>query len=180
MSHWQADPLVLGLSAVALVGYVIGVNRLRIRQRPWNARRTVCWIAGLALWVFTACSSPSGGRSAATPFLSLPLLVVALAALAAGAPVTLVIEAAPWRRREPLRRALRGRLFRLLMVPLMSAALVILPTGLPTPRWSDGSLTGHNQTWGREAFWGLGGVVGVVLVIAVLARLVLQENAHTA
>jgi hypothetical protein len=183
LTHWQADPAVLGLSAAALVGYVVGVSVLRIRRRRWKARRTVCWIAGLALWAVTACSGAGGGRPTpltATPTVNMPLLALALAALAAGAPVTLVTEVAPERRREALRRVLCGRLSRLLLVLLVSVAMAILARGRAMPPWPWGLLTGRNQTWGREALWGLGGVVGVLLLVAVLARLVHQENAHTA
>jgi hypothetical protein len=37
LTRGQADPVVMGLSAVALVSYVVGVMRLRVRQRRWNA-----------------------------------------------------------------------------------------------------------------------------------------------
>ncbi len=88
--------LWIGLAAVALVGYLVGVVRLRRRGTPWPVARTIAWSAG---WLLTLYLATSGLWEYSTAVYSwhmvvhmtVNMLVPALCVL--GGPFTLLREA---------------------------------------------------------------------------------------
>jgi cytochrome c oxidase assembly factor CtaG len=55
-SSWQLEPVVLAIALLGAVGYLFGVSRLRRAGAPWPVGRTVAFLLGMALWVFTTCA----------------------------------------------------------------------------------------------------------------------------
>ena len=132
-SEWQAEPVVLAIAVLGTAGYLLGLVRMRRFGVPWPAGRTVAFLLGMALWVFVVCA----GLGVYEKYLftdravqSVLLLMVVPLLLAMGAPVSVLVEAAPERPRERLRALLRGRVAQVLMFPLVSTVVLIVPPWL--------------------------------------------------
>ena len=132
-SEWQAEPVVLAIAVLGTAGYLFGLVRLRRFGVPWAFGRTAAFLLGMALWVFTVCS----GLGVYEKYLftdravqSVMLLMVVPLLLAMGAPVSVLLEAAPERSRERMRALLRGRVAQVLMFPLVSTVVLIIPPWL--------------------------------------------------
>lgn len=132
-TEWQLEPVVSAVAVLALVGYLLGVARLRRSGEPWARGRTAAFVLGLALWVFTTCSGlgvyerlffTDRAVQAVVLLMVVPLL------LAMGAPVTVLVEGFGGRHRERMLAALRGRVSKVLMFPLVSTVLLIVPPWL--------------------------------------------------
>jgi cytochrome c oxidase assembly factor CtaG len=137
-SAWQLEPMVLAIAVVGTVGYLFGVSRLRRAARDgggaaWPFGRTFAFLLGMALWVFTTCAGLGVYEKVLftdRAVQSVLLLMIVPLLLAMGAPVTVLVEAAPAGGRERLRAALRGRAAQVLMFPLVSTVLLIVPPWL--------------------------------------------------
>ncbi|MET8544929.1 cytochrome c oxidase assembly protein [Kitasatospora sp. NPDC004799] len=116
----------------------------------WQPTRTAAFLGGLLLWIWCTCSGLGvydrvlfTDRAVQVVLL---LMVVPLL-LALGAPVSLLVEAAPAARRERLLRALRSRPSKVLMFPAVSTALLMAPPWLlyftPWYAWSVSSGLGN-------------------------------------
>ncbi|WP_224282004.1 cytochrome c oxidase assembly protein [Streptomyces sp. LS1784] len=175
-TSWTAEPLVLVLSVLLGAWYlaaVRGVNRAARERagggggqpgvgsggrRPgsgsgggrWQPTRTAAFLGGLLLWIWCTCSGLGvyerilfTDRAVQVVLL---LMVVPLL-LALGAPVSLLVEAAPAARRERVLRALRSRPSKVLMFPAVSTALLMAPPWLlyftPWYEWSVSSGLGN-------------------------------------
>jgi cytochrome c oxidase assembly factor CtaG len=132
-SEWQAEPVVLAIAVLGTAGYLLGLVRMRRSGVDWAFGRTAAFVLGMALWVFTVCS----GLGVYEKYLftdravqSVVLLMIVPLLLAMGAPVTVALEAAPERFRERLRAGLRGRVAQVLMFPLVSTVVLIVPPWL--------------------------------------------------
>ncbi len=101
---WQLEPAVLAWALAAAVLYVAAARRTR-----WKARRTVSWLAGIAV---VAVALQSGLDVYAGELLSvhmvqhLALTMLAAPLLVAGAPVTLALRTLRGRSRRAVARAL--------------------------------------------------------------------------
>jgi cytochrome c oxidase assembly factor CtaG len=129
-SAWQLEPVVLAIAVLGTVGYLYGVSRL---DRSWPFGRTFAFVLGMALWVFTTCAGLGVYEKVLftdRAVQSVLLLMIVPLLLAMGAPVTVLVEAAPAAPRERLRAALRGRAAQALMFPLVSTVLLIVPPWL--------------------------------------------------
>jgi cytochrome c oxidase assembly factor CtaG len=137
-SAWQLEPVVLAIAVVGSVGYLFGVSRLRRATRDsggttWPFGRTFAFLLGMALWVFTTCAGLGVYEKVLftdRAVQSVLLLMIVPLLLAMGAPVTVLVEAAPEGSRERLRAALRGRAAQVLMFPLVSTVVLIVPPWL--------------------------------------------------
>ncbi|MFC1411165.1 cytochrome c oxidase assembly protein [Streptacidiphilus sp. N1-12] len=132
-SSWQLEPVVLAIALLGTVGYLFGVSRLRRAGTAWPVGRTAAFLLGMALWVFTTCAGLGVYEKVLftdRAVQSVLLLMVVPLLLAMGAPVTVLVEAAPEGRRERLRAAVRGRAAQVLMFPLVSTVLLIVPPWL--------------------------------------------------
>lgn len=132
-SSWQWEPAVLAIAVLGTAGYLFGVSRLRRSGAGWRPGRTAAFLLGMALWVFTTCAGLGVYEKVLftdRAIQSVLLLMVVPLLLAMGAPVTVLVEAAPEPRRERLRAALGGRVARGLMFPLVSTVLLIVPPWL--------------------------------------------------
>ncbi|MFF4383119.1 cytochrome c oxidase assembly protein [Kitasatospora sp. NPDC001547] len=116
----------------------------------WQPTRTAAFLGGLLLWIWCTCSGLGvydrilfTDRAVQVVLL---LMVVPLL-LALGAPVSLLVEAAPAVRRGRLLRALRSRPSKVLMFPAVSTALLMAPPWLlyftPWYEWSVSSGLGN-------------------------------------
>ncbi|MGW7586546.1 cytochrome c oxidase assembly protein [Kitasatospora sp. NPDC054768] len=173
-TSWTAEPLVLVLSVLLGVWYLAAVRRVNraVGERAvgdraaagagdgrpvaghrggrWQPTRTAAFLGGLLLWVWCTCSGLGvydrilfTDRAVQVVLL---LMVVPLL-LALGAPVSLLVEAAPAARRERVLRALRSRPSKVLMFPAVSTALLMAPPWLlyftPWYEWSVSSGIGN-------------------------------------
>ena len=132
-SEWQAEPVVLAIAVLGSAGYLLGLVRLHRSGVSWAFGRTAAFLGGMALWVFTVCS----GLGVYEKYLftdravqSVVLLMLVPLLLAMGAPVSVLVEAAPERFREGMRALLRGRIAQVLMFPLVSTVVLIVPPWL--------------------------------------------------
>lgn len=129
LSSWQPD--VPALLLVALLGglYGWGVLRLRRRGEPWPVARTAVFaVVGLgALVVATMSALAVYDRELFWPAAVQNILLdlVAPLGLALGDPLRLALRALPEPAAGRVRRAMTGRLVRLLTFPLVSTVLVL-------------------------------------------------------
>ncbi|MFI9600221.1 cytochrome c oxidase assembly protein [Streptomyces sp. NPDC052043] len=129
LSSWQLD--VPALVVVAVLGGLYGWGVLRLRRRGGNwspARTAVFALLGLGTLVVATMSSLAVYDHvlfwpAAVQNILLDL--VAPLGLALGDPLRLAVEALPEGGAERVRRAMTGRLVRVLTFPLVSTAFVL-------------------------------------------------------
>ncbi|ABS05738.1 putative copper resistance protein D [Kineococcus radiotolerans] len=126
------DLLWLTIGGLVLVGYLLGVRRLRARGDAWPVGRTVWWVLGCLALLFVTSGGPAAyGRTAfSTHMLQHMLLTMVVPPmLVLGAPVTLALRVLPARRdhsrgaREWLLEVVHSRYFALVGHPLVAAAL---------------------------------------------------------
>lgn len=132
---WRFD-LIFGTAAVVLaVLYLAGLRRLRRRGDAWPVGRTLAWLGGCALLLFTTSSGL--GKYAPAMFsmhminhMLLSMLVPILLVL--GAPITMALRAlpvagrgAPLGPREWLLAALHSRLSRFLTNPVVATVMFV-------------------------------------------------------
>ncbi|WP_157849894.1 MULTISPECIES: cytochrome c oxidase assembly protein [Streptomyces] len=133
-TSWTAEPLVLTLSVLLGAWYLAAVRTVhRSGGERWQPTRTAAFLGGLLLWIWCTCSGLGvyerilfADRAVQVVLL---LMVVPLL-LALGAPVSLLVAAAPPARRERILRALRSRPSKVLMFPAVSTALLMAPPWL--------------------------------------------------
>ncbi|MGF1429364.1 cytochrome c oxidase assembly protein [Kitasatospora sp. LaBMicrA B282] len=159
-TSWTAEPVVLALCALLGGGYLLGLRTLARSGQRWQPTRTLAFFGGLLLWIWVTCSGIGVYErilftDRAVQVVLLLMLVPLLIAL--GAPVSLLVEAAPPARRERILRALRSRPSKLLMFPAVSTALLMAPPWLLyfTP-WYEKSLS--------SGAWNIGLHVSLVLL----------------
>ncbi len=121
---WSWGPFTVGVDVVLVAvaaWYVRAVDRLDARGRTWSPWRTVAFLAGLAsVWV-ALCSSVAtyaGYTFVAHIVQHLMLMVVAPPLGALGAPMTLLLQTSPRRRKTLLLGALHSRAFAVVRHPV--------------------------------------------------------------
>jgi cytochrome c oxidase assembly factor CtaG len=132
-ADWQAEPVVLALVALAAAGYAWGLVRVRRAGGSWSPGRALSFAAGLALWVFAVCSGVGVYEKVLFTDRALQavlLLMIVPLLLALGAPVSLLVAAAGERSRRRIEAALASRPSQLLMFPLVSTVLLLVPPWL--------------------------------------------------
>ncbi|MEV7927527.1 cytochrome c oxidase assembly protein [Kitasatospora sp. NPDC088779] len=133
-TSWTAEPLVLALSVLLGGWYLAAVRTVhRAGGERWQPSRTAAFLGGLLLWIWCTCSGLGVYErilftDRAVQVVLLLMLVPLLLAL--GAPVSLLVAAAPPARRERILRALRSRPSKVLMFPAVSTALLMAPPWL--------------------------------------------------
>ena len=98
ISGWHPEWLMFTGGVVALGAYIVGIRRLRKLEVPWSIGRTLCFITGIVLLIW----STSGGVSkyAMLTFSShmiqhMTLSMIAPIFIVLGMPVTLALRALP-------------------------------------------------------------------------------------
>ncbi len=132
---WRFD-LIFGTAAIVMaVLYLLGVRRLRRRGDAWPMGRTVAWLCGCAVLLFTTSSGlgrymPAMFSMHMVAHMLLSMLVPILLVL--GAPVTLALRALPAAGRgEPpgprewLLAALHSRVSRFLTNPIVATMVFV-------------------------------------------------------
>lgn len=133
---WRFD-LIFGTAAIAMAMlYLAGVRRLRRRGDAWPMGRTLAWLLGCAVLVFTTSSGlgrymPAMFSMHMVAHMLLSMLVPILLVL--GAPMTLALRALPTAGRgEPpgprewLLAALHSRVSRFLTHPVVATVLFVV------------------------------------------------------
>ncbi|MEV7384744.1 cytochrome c oxidase assembly protein [Streptomyces sp. NPDC091215] len=172
LTSWQPDVPAL-LLVVALGGlYGWGVLRLRRKGEPWSPLRTAAFVLlGLGTLVVATMSALAVYDHVVfwpAAVQNILLDLVAPLGLALGDPLRLAVEALPEPAGARLRRAMTGRLIRLLTFPLVSTALV-LATELTiyfTPYFATALRVG----WLHELMYLHLLVAGSLFVVPVLTR----------
>ena len=142
LAHWSAQPLAIAF-AVGLTGwYLRAVHSLRQRSSTqWQRRRTVTFLVGMALLVWTTCGWAEAYRDSlywVWTSQTLALLLVLPILLLAGKPLDLADALST--HDGAVRRALRSRPARFMSNPVVGPALipvlsVVLLFG-PVPEWA--------------------------------------------
>ena len=126
------DLLWIVITALLLVGYLLGVRRMRQRGDSWPVGRTIWWVAGCLALAFVTSGGPAAyGRVAfSTHMLQHMLLTMAVPPLLVlGAPVTLAMRSLTARRdgsrgaREWLMAVVHSRYLAVVGHPLVAAVL---------------------------------------------------------
>lgn len=123
LATWQVDPGLIAALAAAAAWYLA----LRRRARRWDDRRTIAFLAGLAL---VAVALLSGLDVYADRLLSvhmaehMVLMLLAAPCLVVGAPLTLALRAGDQATRGRLAAVARSRAARILTQPLVAFSLM--------------------------------------------------------
>ncbi|MEZ0493900.1 cytochrome c oxidase assembly protein [Kineococcus sp. TBRC 1896] len=126
------DLLWLTIGGLALVGYLLGVRRLRSRGDSWPVGRTIWWVAGCLALLFVTSGGPAAyGRITFSAHMLQHMLLTMAAPplLVLGAPVTLAMRVLPARRdhsrgaREWLLELVHSRYLAVAGHPLVAAVL---------------------------------------------------------
>jgi putative copper resistance protein D len=126
------DLLWLTVGVLLLVGYLVGVRRLRARGDSWPVGRTVWWVLGCLALLFVTSGGPAayGRITFSMHMLQHMLLTMAVPPmLVLGAPITLAVRVLPARRdhsrgaREWLLEVVHSRYFSVVGHPLVAAVL---------------------------------------------------------
>jgi cytochrome c oxidase assembly factor CtaG len=151
---WRFD-LIFGTAAIVMaVLYLVGVRRLRRRGDAWPMGRTLAWMCGCAVLLFTTSSGvgrymPAMFSMHMVAHMLLSMLVPILLVL--GAPVTLALRALPAAGRgEPpgprewLLAALHSRVSRFLTHPVVATVVFVVGFyGLYLGGVFDAAVTNH-------------------------------------
>ncbi|MDT9687406.1 cytochrome c oxidase assembly protein [Streptomyces sp. P9(2023)] len=134
-TQWHFDPLFAFGTAAAGALYVAGVRKLRARGDAWPVGRTISWMAGLALTVFTTMSGLAVYGKVMMSVHMGQHMVLAMAVpilLVLGAPATLALRALPSAAkdgpsgpREVLLSLLHSRYVRIISHPVVAGVLFI-------------------------------------------------------
>jgi cytochrome c oxidase assembly factor CtaG len=125
---WQLDAVALAVLVLVAAAYLTGVALVPLRSpgERWPLRRTVSFLAGLAVCVVaTSGSIAVYDQVLFTAHMAghLALVMVAPALLMWGRPLGLTLASAPPRRRERLQRIVRGRVLSVLTAPPVALAV---------------------------------------------------------
>ncbi|MFG2696783.1 cytochrome c oxidase assembly protein [Kitasatospora sp. NPDC051984] len=156
---WTLEPAVAALTVLLAGSYLVGVRR----RGGWPWYRTAAFLGGLAVWVWTTSSGLGVYERVlftdrAVQLVLLLMLVPLLLAL--GAPVSLLADTLSPAGRERLRGVLGGRTSRVLMFPLVSTVLLIVPPWLL-----------YFTPWYTETLTSTAGNIGFHLVLVLLGLL---------
>ncbi len=121
---WQFEPSIIVAAMVASTTYLCGIRAfVRRRVKPWPARRTACFVAGVVSGLL-ALESPLGSASDARfgPHMVQHLILADVTAplLLLGAPLLLALGATPSRIARRLVAVLRSRVVGALAFPLVT------------------------------------------------------------
>jgi cytochrome c oxidase assembly factor CtaG len=189
LSVWPFDPATMAAiaaQAVAAALYLIGVGRLARRGRRWPARRTVSFLAGVALLV-VAVDSPMASYDdsvfAVHLLQHLLLMMAAPLLLIGGRPVRLAVQAASRPLQMRLVRLTHRRPVVAMAHPVMATALAwTVMAGMLQPgiyRWLEAHPAAHDGghvalvvagcLWCWRAMDGAGGRRTVSVSVAMIA-----------
>ncbi len=126
VTSWQLNALAVALVVLAAAAYLTGVALLSVRTgERWPLRRTLAFLAGLAVCVFATNGSIAVyDQVLFTAHMAghLALVMLAPALLVAGHPLMLAMAASPRRRRARIARIASGRVVGLLTAPPVALA----------------------------------------------------------
>jgi len=129
---WRIDWLWFGVSALAVALYLVGARRMRARGDSWPVLRTISWILGWAVFVWSTCGAPGVYGTILFSVHMLMHMTVSMAApilMVLAAPVTLALRTLTPRRdktlgpRELLLGLLHSRFLAVLGNPVAASAI---------------------------------------------------------
>jgi putative copper resistance protein D len=129
---WTTEWLWLSVAVVAVGLYVGGVITLRRRGDAWPIHRTVVWVLGWAVFVYSTSGAPGVyGRVLFSMHMVMHMVVAMLVPLllVPAAPILLALRALParpdktWGPRELVLQVVHSRVFRAFANPVVAAAL---------------------------------------------------------
>ncbi len=130
MSGWRFDPAFVASAALALATYAVGVRRYRmVRGRAWPRARSFRFAFGIAA-ALVAVESPldAAGDARFAPHMLQHLILTDVCApfVLLGAPLLLVLAAAPTRVARRVVALLKSRLGRALAFPPLAWSVFIV------------------------------------------------------
>lgn len=172
LTSWQTDLPALALVVVAGALYGWGVLRLGRRGTPWPLARVAAFVlvglGALVVATMSALAVYDHVQFWPAAVQNILLDLVAPLGLALGDPLRLAVEALPESASGRVRRAMTGRLVRLLTFPLVSTVLVLATelTVYFTPYFATALRVG----WLHQLLYLHLLVVGCLFVVPVLTR----------
>ncbi len=134
-TQWRFDSAWTTLGLVAATLYLVAVRKLRRRGDHWPRRRTVSWLIGAAMLVWSTSGAPGVYGGVLFSMHMVQHMTVAMAVpvfLVLGAPATLALRALPHRRdgsrgaREWLLVFLHARWMNVAGHPVIAAAVFVI------------------------------------------------------
>lgn len=132
LTTWTTEWLWLSVALVAVGLYVGGVVKLRRRGDSWPVHRTIVWVLGWAVFVYTTSGAPGVyGRVLFSMHMVMHMVVAMLVPLllVPAAPILLALRALPsrpdktWGPRELVLQVVHSRVLKVLANPVVAAAL---------------------------------------------------------
>jgi cytochrome c oxidase assembly factor CtaG/putative copper export protein len=129
---WRIDWLWLGVSVLAVVLYLIGVRRMRVRGDSWPAARVIGWVLGWAIFVWATCGAPGVYGPLLFSVHMVMHMTVSMAApilMVLAAPVTLALRTLTPRQdhtlgpRELVLALVHSRFLRVIGNPVVAAVI---------------------------------------------------------
>ncbi|MBX0301409.1 bifunctional copper resistance protein CopD/cytochrome c oxidase assembly protein [Cryobacterium sp. 1639] len=133
VSSWTVDPVWLLAAGFGIFLYVAGIHRLRARGESWPALRTLSWVTGLGVLLYTTNGAPNTYGSylvSAHVLGDLSLALVVPVLLVLGGPVALGLRAIVARGdgsrggREWILLFQRSSVLRVLLNPIVAGVLL--------------------------------------------------------
>lgn len=156
LTVWDIDILWLSVAVIAIVSYLYGVARLRLRGDSWPIARTVSWVLGMLVLIYVTSGAPNAYQEYLfsvhmVGHMMLSMLIPVL--LVPGAPVTLITRVqqarkdGSWGLREWVLWAVHTPYAWLISHPLFAglnfAMSLVLFYYTPLFRWSTEEHLGH-------------------------------------
>lgn len=129
---WRPNWLMLGIAALAVGLYAVGVARLGRRGDAWPVHRTILWTLGWVAFVWATSGAPDiWGRVQFSVHMVMHMVVAMVVPLllVPAAPLTLALRALParpdrtWGPREVILEVVHSRAMKVLANPVVAAVL---------------------------------------------------------
>jgi putative copper resistance protein D len=175
--HPQPFPIIPGIAALLLLGYVLAVIMLRRHGVRWPISRTIWWVVGIAtILAVTATGVDGYGMELFSVHMVQHMVLSMLTPifLALGAPITLIIRVLPtrhgggWNLRRLFLTVLHSRVMSFFTHPAVTVTLFLVSLyglyftpvfdSLMSTMWGHNIMLLHFLVVGYLYFWGVMGI----------------------